>query len=130
VQLPLFAGCTAAELREIARLLTPTDIPAGTTFLHEQAPGHQVLIIAEGRARVSREGRDVAVLGPGDVAGELAVLGGGQRTASVTALTPVRAYACTRAEFAGILAVAPSVDGAVRRIAAERQAANAADAAA
>jgi CRP-like cAMP-binding protein len=128
-KLPLFAGCTAAELQGVGALLTPTDIPAGETFLREDAPGYQVLILVDGSATVSRQGRDVAVLGPGDVAGELAALGGGRRSASVTALTPVRAYACTRAEFMGILAVAPSVGEAVRRIAAERQAANAAAAA-
>ena len=69
-------------------------------------------------------GQEVAAVGRGDVVGEMAVLDGGPRSATVTALTPIAAYVCTPAELAALCAAAPSVDRIIRHRAAARARAN------
>jgi CRP-like cAMP-binding protein len=69
---------------------------------------------------VSRGDEVLATVGPGDLVGELALLGDGRRTASVTAIEPVRAYVMSAQEFNSVLHL-PGVDGQIRDIAATRR---------
>ena len=82
--------------------MTRTEIPPGQAFIREGHLGREVVIIADGLARVTMGGQEVAAVGRGDVVGEMAVLDGGPRSATVTALTPVAAYVCTPAELAAL----------------------------
>ena len=107
-------GCPDDEDRDPAR---PSLHPGG-------APRAEAVIIADGLARVTMGGQEVAAVGRGDVVGEMAVLDGGPRSATVTALTPVAAYVCTPAELAALCAAAPSVDRIIRHRAAARARAN------
>jgi CRP-like cAMP-binding protein len=81
------------------------------------------MIIVDGMAEVSRGGRPVALLGRGDVIGEMALLDEsrrGRRNATVTAVTDVTVYVGTPGEFRTLLEVAPPVADAIRQTASER----------
>lgn len=123
-ELDLFAECSDDELRSADALMTRTEIPPGQTFIREGHLGREAVIIADGLAQVTMGGQEVAAVGRGDVVGEMAVLDGGPRSATVTALTPIAAYVCTPAELTALCAAAPSVDRIIRHRAAARTRAN------
>jgi pimeloyl-ACP methyl ester carboxylesterase len=122
--LDLFAECSEDELRCADALMTRTEIPRGRAFIREGHLGREAVIIADGLARVTMGGREVAAVGRGDVVGEMSLLDGGARSATVTALTPLAAYVCTPAELTALCAAAPSVDRIIRHRAAARTRAN------
>ena len=79
------------------------------------------MIVVEGTASVRRNGRLIAKLGPGDFFGELAVIAGVPRTATVTADTPMVVEALNRREFSSLLDRSPKLArkiliGAVKRL--------------
>lgn len=119
-ELALFQDASDEELRTIDRLMTPLRIEAGTRLTVEGSGGLDALVVAEGRAQVTKQGRPVAVIGPGGLIGELAVLLGSPRSATVTALTPMQVYVMHLGEFAEMLRIAPSVRAKVEGIALER----------
>jgi pimeloyl-ACP methyl ester carboxylesterase/CRP-like cAMP-binding protein len=123
-ELDLFAECSDEELRRADALMTPTEIAPGQAFIKEGRLGREAVIIADGLARVTVGGREVAAVGAGDVVGEMSLLNGGARSATVTALTPVAAYVCTPSELTALCATAPSVDRIIRHRAAARTRAN------
>src|SRR4029450_5123593 len=83
---PLFAGLSARDLRRVAGLAEETWFNPGRVVGQEGKPGSSFYaVILDGTARVPRRGRTVRKLGPGDYFGELALLTGGPRTASVIA---------------------------------------------
>ena len=124
----LFAGARDAELERIGSLLTEVRLPAGSVVLQQDRHDLQFLVITEGTARVVRESVDgvdeLALVGPGDVVGELALLDRVPRTASVVAVTPLVAYVATIGEFGGLLGASPTVRAHIERVAAARRAAN------
>ena len=108
-QLPLFSTCSKKDLRLVASKATPLDIPAGRTIIEEGAPGKEFFVIDSGTAVVKRNGRKIATLGPGSAFGELALLDGGTRTATVVAETDLSVLILTRPEFAGLLDEVPGL---------------------
>jgi CRP-like cAMP-binding protein len=117
---PLFAACSPAELGRIGRLCTPVDISAGTVLVREGSSGHEMFVIAAGTATVTIGGDVVAEVGPGDVFGEMALLDGGQRTATVTATTDMVVEVLSQPEFLSLLAEVPAVTRKVLRQLAAR----------
>ena len=117
---PMLWGCSAKELKSIAGILEEVDRPEGTVLMKEGAPGREMFIIASGKARVTRKGRTIASLGPGDVVGEMALLDGGPRTATVTADGPVSLLVVGQREFTSLLHDAPTVAIKMLRTLAER----------
>jgi CRP-like cAMP-binding protein len=109
----LFKSCTRSELKELAKISTQTEIPAGHAFCREGEAGREFFVVIDGEAKVTIGGDDVATVGPGGFVGEMALLDGGPRVATVTALTPMRLLVLSRAEFVELLAHVPS---ASRRI--------------
>ena len=63
----------------------------------EGAPGYALFVILEGTATVTSSDDPLRALGPGDFFGEIALLAGGRRTATVTATSPVQPPSCTGA---------------------------------
>ena len=108
-EVPLFRACSQAELRAIAKLGTDLDIEPGRVLTEEGAPGREFFLVVEGKADCTVHGRSVAVFGPGDYFGELALLDGGRRTATVTAKTPMRVVVLSVSEFAGLLRASPTI---------------------
>jgi CRP/FNR family cyclic AMP-dependent transcriptional regulator len=120
-RIPIFSECSNRELRAISKLVTPVEVRAGKVLTREGDPGREFMIIASGTATVRRNGRKIATLGPGDFFGELAVLAGVPRTATVTADTEMVVEALNRQEFSSLLDESPSLAkkilvGAVKRL--------------
>jgi len=106
-RVPLFSACSRDELRKLSRRTTDIPISEGHTLVKEGERGLEFFVIVNGRAKVSRRGRKVGELGPGDFFGELALLIDANRNATVTAVTPMEAIVLSRREFEAALADAP-----------------------
>jgi CRP/FNR family cyclic AMP-dependent transcriptional regulator len=106
---PIFSGCSRRELAIIGRSVKEVTHRAGTVIAREGQRGLGLFLILEGECSVSIGGKERARLGPGQFFGEIALLDGGPRTASVTALTDVRLLGLTEWVFRGLLAEHPSI---------------------
>jgi CRP/FNR family transcriptional regulator, cyclic AMP receptor protein len=106
---PLFAGCSAKELQLVARAGKEAHHRAGTALAREGEAGVGLFMIIEGNAEVTIGGRRRASLGPGDFFGEVALLDGGPRSATVTATSDVRVLGITEWVFRGLLHEHPSI---------------------
>lgn len=102
-EVPIFAGCTKKELQTIAKTIREIDHPAGTVIATEGEPGAGLFIIEKGEADVTIGGKKVNHLKKGDFFGEMALLDGGPRTATVTATTDIELWALTEWVFRGLL---------------------------
>ena len=87
-QLAPFARCTDRELARIDTLVTRLDLPEGRELTREGRAGRESFIIADGQVHVSRQGRSVADLGPGELLGERAVLDNVPRNATAVTTAP------------------------------------------
>jgi CRP/FNR family transcriptional regulator, cyclic AMP receptor protein len=98
-KVPLFKGMTTSALETIADRASETTFGDGDTVTREGEPGDTFYIVTDGRLRVSKEGTLLRDLGPGDFLGEIALVDGGRRTATVTADGRVEALVIRRADF-------------------------------
>ncbi len=91
-EVPLFSRCTARERRTIARHAETAELPAGTDLVIEGEPGDALFVILDGEATVLRSDSDevAARVGHGSYFGELAILDGAPRSATVRATTDVK----------------------------------------
>src|SRR5436190_5621387 len=87
--LPLFASLTPEQLDAIATLLERRREPEGTKLVGEGAPGYALFVILSGDAAVTSGDATLGTLGAGDFFGEIALLGEGRATATVTATSDV-----------------------------------------
>jgi CRP-like cAMP-binding protein len=85
-EVPMFGGCTAEQLDEIARLGEVIRVREGDDVVREGDPGDALYVIVSGRAAVLRAGRRVAGLEPGDYFGELSLFDAEPRSATVSAV--------------------------------------------
>jgi CRP/FNR family cyclic AMP-dependent transcriptional regulator len=95
----LFQGMDRRQTEQIGRLLKERRFAKGETVIMEGSGGAAFFIIESGEAIVSSKGVDVATLGPGDHFGEVALIDGGPRTATVKAATDLVCYGLTFWEF-------------------------------
>ena len=117
---PLFAGLSPGELHELAALADELTLAAGTPLMVEGRRGHETFVLVDGAAEVRRNGRVVDSLGPGDLVGELAVLGGGVRTATVVTAERTRLLVFTGRDFREIVRRIPALSAALLPTVAER----------
>ena len=108
-RVPLFAGCSKAELREIALSADELDLPEGRELTREGARGREFFVLVSGTVRVSRNGTKVAELGDGDWFGEIALLTHTPRTATVTSTSPVRLLVITDRSFQRVVERMPRI---------------------
>ena len=115
-QLPVFALLPDRALRLAASLVTPVEFEPGDVLVHEGDVGREAFVLLSGTARVTRDGAGIATAGRGDLVGEVALLGDGYRTATVTATTPVTAFVMNPREFNSLLSlrgVRTAIDNAI-----------------
>jgi CRP/FNR family cyclic AMP-dependent transcriptional regulator len=105
----MFAACTDKELAQIARACDELTVEADSTVVEEGAPGEGFYLIVSGEAEVTRGGRRVATVGPGEYFGELSLLDEAPRNASVKALTKMGLLQLKRREFSAVLDSWPGV---------------------
>jgi CRP-like cAMP-binding protein len=105
----LFSGCSASELRKIRSSLDQVTVPAGKLLVEEGRIGMEFFLITKGTAKVTRRGRKVAILGPGDYFGELALLDRKPRSASVVSESDMELLVLSQRQFNGLLESVPSI---------------------
>jgi CRP-like cAMP-binding protein len=80
----LFSACSKRELRLIAKFAHKRQVRAGTQLVVEGESGDDMFVLLSGSATVLRGGRKLAIVGPGNAVGELAILAKAPRNATVT----------------------------------------------
>jgi CRP-like cAMP-binding protein len=105
----LFQACSRTELDRICSLTTERWARAGEVLTKLGEPGLEAFVIVEGAATATRRGREIARLEPGSLFGELALLDGNKRTATVTADTNMILLSLSGTEFTSLLLLAPTV---------------------
>lgn len=103
-QVPLFADLDAESLHQLAASAHRRGFHAGEVIFHRGDPGQVLYVIRQGKVKISLtspEGQEVAlaVLGPGECFGELALLDGQPRSADAQAMETVQAYSLQRTDF-------------------------------
>ena len=106
---PLFAGCSKAELQRVASLADELDLAEGATLIREGERGREFIVVVDGTVRVTRKGKKVRDLGAGDFIGEIALVSDVPRTATVTATSPVRLLVVTDRAFRALIEQTPSI---------------------
>ena len=108
-KVPLFEACNDKQLEFIATRVDEVDVPAGKTLTEQGRSGGEFFVILSGQAGVKRGGTSVASLGPGDYFGEIALLDNGERTATVTAASPMRLLVLSPGQFQDVLYQDPAI---------------------
>jgi len=106
-QVALFGACSRKDLQLVARRAEDVRVPAGKTLVEEGETGHEFFVILDGTARVTRQGRKIANLGPGAAFGELALLEKAPRNATVVADSDMELVVLGQREFAGLIDEVP-----------------------
>jgi CRP/FNR family transcriptional regulator, cyclic AMP receptor protein len=112
-RVPLFSSCSQRELGAIASLADELHLPAARNLTREGAGGFEFMILVEGEADVVRKGRVVNELGPGDFVGEIALVSGKPRTATVRTRGPARILVLTASGFRALMRDVPSIQDKV-----------------
>lgn len=120
-EIAIFSELSKRELKAVSRLMTELELKDGSQLTRQGEPGREFIIISAGTAKVEIDGTTVAHLGPGDFLGELAVISGTPRTATVTATSPMVVEILNRREFMALLDESASLGrkilvGAVKRL--------------
>jgi CRP/FNR family transcriptional regulator, cyclic AMP receptor protein len=109
-EVPLFRACTTKDLGTIAKHAEDMNISAGEVLIKEGAAGAQeFFVIVSGKASVSRKGRKVATLGPGDYFGELALLDRAPRNATVKAESDLEVVVLAQRDFTTVVDEVPGL---------------------
>ena len=112
--IPLFDGVGDADIEAVASLLIERRFPKNKTIVEEGMPGDYMYIVCDGRVKVTKlsgDGREkiLEMLGSGSFFGELALLDGAPRSASVKALSETRTLALSRSDFLALLRRSPDL---------------------
>jgi CRP-like cAMP-binding protein len=108
-KVPLFAGCSKSELRELAKTADELDLRQGTVLTREGRAGREFFVVIEGTAEVTQKGKKIADLGAGDWLGEIALITDSPRTATVTATSPMDVLVITDRRFRTVVETMPSI---------------------
>jgi CRP-like cAMP-binding protein len=109
-----------SEVQAIIPLLKPLSVQPDTVLCQEGAPGDAMFMIVSGEADIYKGQKLMAQLGPGEMFGEMALLTGEDRSASVVARTPMRLYELDKADFDSMLTRSPHLASGLSRILARR----------
>ena len=122
--LKLLSGLSSSQLEDVGRRLRPARYRRGEVLIEEGAPGHEMYFIESGQVEVVRGYRPnallLAELEAGDLVGEMALLTGNPRSATVTALTDVNVWVMSQADFEDLVSVYPNLALALSRLLSER----------
>ena len=114
----LFQDCDGAHVDLL--LDRQAVVPSGTVLLRQGRAGADAYLIVGGEAKVDQNGRTIAIVGAGSIVGELSLLDGGPRTATVTAVTRLELVVLDRRSFCRVLAADLSLLSTVLRSLAGR----------
>lgn len=120
--LPLFESCSASELKDVAAIADELTLPAGRKLTTEGAQGREFVVLASGSADVYKHGEKVASLGTGDFVGEIALLTGRPRSATVVVTSPALVLVIERHRFLELVDRLPGVRSRLEAVLPLRQA--------
>src|SRR5580658_2285123 len=118
--IPGFRGCSHTQLAEIDRLTDRTTVLPGRYLVQEGMIGHELFVILSGTAAVTRRGRMITTMGPGDYFGELAAIDTNYRNASLTAITTLEVLVIGPRELSSLMGDIPGFRDALLRGMARR----------
>jgi len=119
-EVPLLEGLTRNQLKAVARITEVREAPAATMLTRKDEPGDEFFLILDGRVRVDVSPRKRATLEPYAFFGEMSLLDGGPRSATVTAETAVRLLVIRRRDFARLLGELPELSRSVMAVLSRR----------
>lgn len=108
-KVPMFADLSKRQLELVSRHTDVIERPAGAMLVRQGEVGRELLILVDGTARVERDGKVIAQLGPGDFLGEMALLDGKPRAATVITETPTTLLVVERRSFQFLLDTVPEL---------------------
>jgi CRP/FNR family transcriptional regulator, cyclic AMP receptor protein len=118
---PLFGELSKHELGELAKVTEDLEVDEGRVLTREGDLGREFFVIVEGDVSVTQDGNEIRRLGPGDFFGEIALIyENARRTATVTAVSPLRFFVLTRQSFRSLLEHQPEIEGKVMAALEER----------
>ncbi len=124
-RVPLFSELDATSLQQIVQVMKKRTFRAGEVIFHREDEGKVLFVIRDGRVRIrltSAEGQEVAlaVFGPGDSFGEMAILDGMPRSADAIALDKVEVWSLTREDFISVVRSHPDISVEVMKTLSKR----------
>ncbi len=119
-KVPLFNGLSAKQLEIVARLTDEIEVPAGERLATVGKTGHELFVIVAGQATATIGRGRARRLGPGQFFGEMSLIDGGPRSASVEAATPMKLLVVGHREFWSLLNEAPLLAGRIMRTLSQR----------
>jgi CRP/FNR family cyclic AMP-dependent transcriptional regulator len=120
-RLPLFGELDHHDLSQLLRWVHEVDFADGHLLFEQGSMPYDLFVIEEGSVEVSRDGRVVATLGPGEVVGEMALLKLQRRWASVVAIGHVRAVALAADDLASMSEQMPELADRLRETMLRRE---------
>jgi CRP-like cAMP-binding protein len=117
---PMFEACSQRQLRSIARIARVFDVAAGTPLTRAGEPGDEFFLIIDGTARAEVSADKQVLLHPGEFFGEMSLLDGGPRSATVVADTPLRLLVISRRHFSALLKDVPGLTDALLAVLSRR----------
>ncbi len=115
-QIPLFRDLSRKQLAQVERLVDEITVPAGSRLATAGQPGGELVVIVEGRASVTVGRRRTVRLGPGDFFGEMSLVDGGPRSATVEAASEMRLLVIAGRAFSELLETAPPIAVKIMRV--------------
>jgi putative ABC transport system ATP-binding protein len=112
----LFKSLTPRQLTDVAEKMTKRHFAASETVIRAGETGEEFFLILEGEVEVIRAEHEVARLGPGDFFGEVALISGEPRNATVVAVAEVEAYVLGKSDFQTALATSQSFRDQLYRV--------------
>ena len=113
-------GLSDADLKTVVRAGRHVMLPANWSLIWEMTPADKAYLIVDGEVSVRKGGQEIARLGPGDVIGEMAIVGHKLRSASVVSLTPLEVIHFTRDSVQELLDEVPAFGEALRETTIDR----------
>jgi CRP/FNR family transcriptional regulator, cyclic AMP receptor protein len=119
-EIPVFSAFDESQCEQIAGACQELEVEVGKKLTEEGDFGYAMFAVLEGTADVTRNGSYIRTLGPGDVFGEIAVFFGGQRTATVTATSPMRLVMLFNQALSRLDHEVPELADELRKVIADR----------
>jgi CRP-like cAMP-binding protein len=119
-RVPLFAGLSKSQLRQIATIADEIDLPADKQLIREGEPGREFFVLLEGEVEVTRKDKKLVTRRSGEFFGEIALVSSLPRTATVRTRTPVRTLVIRDVAFRALLHRTPAIAVKVLEAMAER----------
>lgn len=108
------------DLKKVVKVGRHVRLPANWSLIWEKTPADKAYLIVEGEVAVRKGGQEIARLGPGDVIGEMAIVGHKLRSASVVSLTPLEVIHFTKEAVQQLLDEVPAFGTALRETTRDR----------